>query len=77
MACDPQTLVQNANCLECGIPRGMQWAVLIYLAAVKAGASTNPQSLMDNAKCYTCIPPGMRMAVLISLACQMATKQGL
>jgi len=31
MACDPQTLINNASCIACNIPNGMQLPVLIYL----------------------------------------------
>ena len=72
MACDPQTLVENAKCIECAIAPGMQLPVLIYLAAQIAGVSPNSQTLVDNAKCIECsIPEGMQLPVLISLACQM------
>lgn len=46
MACDPQTLVNNARCIECGIPQGMQMPVLIYLfclalSDIDTGGGTN------------------------------------
>lgn len=31
MSCDPQTLVTQAVCIDCNIPKGMQMAVLISL----------------------------------------------
>jgi len=45
MACDPQTLVTQAACLECAIPPGMQLPVLISLFCQiltnQSGASAN------------------------------------
>lgn len=31
MACDPQTLITQASCIQCQIPDGMKLPVLIYL----------------------------------------------
>ncbi len=75
MACDAATLVEQAKCIECAIPPGMMWPVLISLAAQIAGVSTDPATLAELAKCNECqIPPGRQLAVLISLACQIANK---
>lgn len=71
-ACDPQTLVSAANCLDCGVAPGMQFSLLIVLAAQIAGVSADPQTLTTNAASYRAIPPGLRMPVLIALACQIA-----
>lgn len=73
MACDPTTLVDQAKCIECGIPTGMQLPVLIALAAQIAGVSADPQTLMNLAKCDECqVPVGLEWPVLIALACQIA-----
>jgi len=73
--CDPQTIVANAKCIECGVPAGMQLAVLIALAANIAGVSPDPQNLINLATCMQCnIPDGMRLPILIYLACQIANK---
>jgi hypothetical protein len=47
IACDPTSLVSGAACLECGIPPGMQPAVITYLLcqiANGAGAGGTTQS---------------------------------
>lgn len=73
MACDPQTLVSDAKCIECAVPEGMRLAVLISLAAQIAGVSANSQTLTTNAQCIECnIPPGLYLPVLIALACEIA-----
>ncbi len=72
MACDPQTLIAGATCLECNVPPGMQLPVLIALAAQIAGVSADPQSLVASAAPLQAIPDGLRLPVLISLACQIA-----
>ena len=52
-------------------------AVMIYLLAQIAGVSTDPTSLMDNAKCIDAvIPKGMRDAVIVSLLCSIANADG-
>lgn len=73
MACDPQTLLTDAQCIECGVDVGLQIPVLIALAAQIAGVSLDSQSLMDRAVCIeSCIEPGLRLPVLVSLACEIA-----
>ncbi|MDB6108314.1 MAG: hypothetical protein JWR69_64 [Pedosphaera sp.] len=72
-ACDAQSLVDGARCLECGIPPGMQWPVLVNLFCRWANMNCDAQSLVDGAKCIECgIPPGMQLPVLIALAAQVA-----
>lgn len=68
MAATTQELLTNARCLECGIPSGMQMAVLISLFAEIADVAADPQTLMDRAACWACVPTGAQLAVLISLA---------
>lgn len=54
------------------IPTGMQLPVLISLFARTAGASSDPEVLMREAKCiYSCVPVGVQMPVLIYLAFQI------
>jgi hypothetical protein len=72
MATDNQSLVNQAACVDCAIPQGMQLSVLIVLFAQLAGVSLNPQALVNLANCVQCaIPAGMQMAVLIQLANQI------
>ncbi len=69
-ACDTNTLTQQAQCLNCVLPPGMQTPILISLLARIAGVSDDPQFLIEQSKCYqNCIPDGMKMPVLIYLAC--------
>lgn len=73
MACDSQTLVNQATCLECGLAPGVQWPVVISLLSQIAGVPSDPQSLMAGASCLLCnLSPGMQMPVIISLLCQLA-----
>lgn len=55
----------------------MQMAVLIAVFAKLAGMPTDTNALIDAAKCIdTCIPPGMQLSVLNSLANSIATGSG-
>lgn len=72
VACDPQTLVNGALCIQAQIPPGMQLPVLIYLATQIAGVSADPATLVANAKCIECgVPKGMEWPVLIGIMCQL------
>ena len=71
-ACDSQSLVTAAQCLEQQIPPGMELPCLIILAANIAGVSTDPNSLAAAAAPYQAIPEGERWPVLISMACSIA-----
>ena len=79
-ACDPQSLVSAAKCVEYCLTPGMQMPALIYLACQAAGQATNPASLQQlaaNARCVeTCIAPGMMWPVLVNLACVIAGGSG-
>ena len=70
--CDPQTLAQQGQCLNCGVPTGMQWPVVISLLCQIAGMNCDPATLMAQAQCINCgIPPGMQLPVMIYLLCQI------
>lgn len=72
ITCDPQTLVNNAQCLDCAIPEGMKPAVMIYLLQQIAGlGALTPQQLADAAQSYQAIPTGMQGAVMIAATCQI------
>ena len=62
----------NVPCIDRCTPPGMQLAVLIVLAAEWGGLSTDPNTLLANAKCFKCIPPKMQLGVAVSLAQQIA-----
>ncbi len=74
ISCLANDLVQGATRYS-GIPDGKKLDVLIWLFVQIAEVSTNPNDLMQAAKCV-CIPPGMQMNVLISLACQILNAGG-
>jgi hypothetical protein len=41
MACDPQSLVSAASCIECNVPNGMQLPLIIYLLCqIQSGGSS-------------------------------------
>lgn len=81
MACDPQTIIDDATCVECFVPPGMQAAaLLVMLCAIRDGdtaMSCDPQAIIDEAECLQCmIPPGMMGAALLSVACAIAQAGG-
>lgn len=61
-------IAQGANCL-C-IPPGMEQAATTFLLARLAGI-TDPQTIMDGAKCFQCIPEGMQIPAQIYLLNQI------
>ena len=72
MSCDPNTLLEEAKCLNC-VPEGDQLLVAIYLAAQIAGVAADPDQLMADAVCLQCIPESARWQVILYLACQIAS----
>jgi hypothetical protein len=76
MACDPNTLLEQAKCLDCNMTGAMYGAVEIaLLCAIRDHSPTpcDPATLLTNARCLmTCIPTGMMPSVKISLLCQIA-----
>jgi hypothetical protein len=52
----------------------MQKPVELYLLAVIAGGSTDPATIVNAAKCFTCIPRSMRDAVEEYLLCQIVNR---
>ena len=43
MSCDPQAIIDEANCLQCLIPDGMMFPALISVACAIAAAQTGAQ----------------------------------
>lgn len=61
-----QEAIDGAICIDCGIPKGLQIPVLIWLYQQITGVSI--QSMIDGAVCIDCaIPKGMQIPVLIGL----------
>ena len=77
MACDPNTLLEQAKCYQCNVPTGMFAAVeIVLLCAWRDGTllTCDPQSLISQASCiFACIPPGMMPAVKAAILCDIAS----
>ncbi len=77
MACDPQSLMNQAACLLCTIPHDDEVydaVELVLLCAIRDGQSIScdPNILLGQAKCLLCtIPPGALKAAKISVLCQI------
>jgi len=81
MACDPQTLLNDARCFQC-YGSGVMFDAMevVLLCAILDGDTSmacDPQSLLSQANCLLCtIPPGAFAAVRVSLLCQIAAAGG-
>jgi hypothetical protein len=74
MSCEPDTLLNEANCLAQCIPQGMQDEVQTYLLSAINGGETDPNALMRLSKEYNSkVPPGMHQAPQVYLLCQILT----
>lgn len=77
MDCTPDTLANDARCLESCIPTGMYGPLLISIFCRIAKMNCDPETLIQNALCLeACLPVGMQMPVLINLACQILNGGG-
>lgn len=76
MACDPNTLMEQAKCFECNLTGDLFPAVeIVLLCAIRDGEtlSCDPATLVAQASCIrTCIPLGMMPAVKLALLCDIA-----
>jgi hypothetical protein len=77
MACDPNTLLEQAKCYQCYAASGLLPALeIVLLCKIRDGtppASCSPQTIISEAQCiFACIPPGLMSAVKVSLLCQIA-----
>jgi hypothetical protein len=52
----------------------MQSEVQTYLLAVIAGGSLDPNTLMQQAACFRCIPKGMLAEIQVMLLCNIVNK---
>lgn len=77
MACDPNTLLEQAKCYQCLLTGDLFPAVeIVLLCAWRDGRvlTCDPQTLVSEASCIrSCIPSGMMAAVKTSLLCDIAT----
>jgi len=75
MACDPNTLMAQAKCFNCGLSGAMFDAIeIVLLCAIRDGAAMtcDPNALLQEARCIlACIPPGSMPAVKVALLCQI------
>jgi len=77
MTCDFETALADARLIDCCIPRGMQWAVVISLLCQLNDMSCDAPTLLDDARCIDqCIPDGSKLSVIISLLCQFTQGGG-
>lgn len=69
MDCSVQSLMTNANGVECCIRGRRQiMAVKIWLLATIAGTTTDPAALRELAKCLDdCLPPGTILGINVYL----------
>lgn len=67
-----EQISSGASCLECEIPDGLAWPILISLWAARAGVPSDAQTLVASARCLTCIPQGSEKQVLIYLLARLA-----
>jgi hypothetical protein len=77
MACDPNTLLDQAKCFQCIMSGDLLLSVeIVMLCAIRDGTfiDCDPQALISQATCIrACIPFGMLSAVKLSLLCQIAS----
>ena len=75
MACDPNTLLEQAKCYQCLLTGDLFPAVeIVLLCAWRDGdtISCDPQALVSQASCIrSCIPLGMMPAVKTALLCDI------
>lgn len=77
MACDPQTLISNAQCwLACGSNALNDAFEIALLCAIRDGDTSlacNPQALIAQAECLlSCLPAGSFGAVRLGILCEIA-----
>jgi len=76
MACDTNTLLEQAKCFQCVMTGDLFPAVeIVLLCAIRDGTALtcDPQALVTQASCIRgCIPPGMMSAVKLALLCEIA-----
>lgn len=70
--CDANSLANAARCLSSSLGSTSLLAIEVYLLAIMTGQSTDPNVLMEQAKCMKCIPQGLFPAVIASILCRWA-----
>jgi len=76
MACDPNTLLDQAKCFQCNLSGDMFMALeIVLLCKIRDGTTSNcdPATLIAEASCIRCsLPLGSMSAVKVALLCQIA-----
>ena len=77
MACDPNTLLASAACIENCTMEGQRSAIIVSLlaqiAGVPASTGADVNNLLANAKCIEdCLTLGQMQAVRVYLMCVIA-----
>lgn len=74
---DPNVLAANAECIDCKVPTGFQWSIVIWLLTQIAGVSADPNVLVANATCIQCgVPDGMKLSIIVWLLTQISSGGG-
>ena len=69
--CAPESLAEASKCFMC-LSGDQREAVKVYLMCVIAGVDPDPQTLIEQAKCFnSCVPTGMHKAIQTYLLCQI------
>jgi len=71
VSCVPADLAENARCFVCNLSPGELESIKIYLLAVIAGGSLDPQTLATEAECFSCLTPGEAQNVELYLLCNI------
>lgn len=75
--CDPNALLQSAQCIEGCTTQGQRQAITVWLLAQIAGENADTASdvstLLNNARCIeSCLSLGQMKAIEVWLLCQIA-----
>lgn len=73
MACEPNTLAEDAKCMCFSVEQHMQ--VQTYALAVIAGVTTDPDLLAVAGRCFCGVPMDTLMAIKTHLLCQILSEE--
>jgi len=81
MACEPNEIMNAANCLRCSVPPGLVgYVALALMCAIRDGDTSmacDPDSLMEEARCLQCaIPQGELGFAQLGVLCEIASGGG-
>lgn len=75
ISCETNDLLAVASCMQCLEPV-QHLMVQTYLLALIAGASTDPNVLIELAKGFQRVPPAVLQQIEVYLLCQIADAAG-